>query len=411
MVEPDQAECLRRPARVLVLTGDMGEGHNAAARAIAAELARQDPDIDVVVKDGLGEMGPTIHRLFRDGYRLQLERFPSSYSLFYSFFLGIPRARRIAQTALSLLASRRLLRLIDSQEPDVVVSTYPLITTVLGRLRERGRVVGPAYATVTELAGVELWAARGIDLHFVMHEHCVEGVERVAGKGSAAVVRLLVDPIFLEPLSGDEARQKLHLPPDEPLVLVSGGGWGMGDLSGAVEVALTIPDTLVICVTGNNRALRKQLERRYQSEPRVRTLAFTEKMNELLAAADVLVHSTAGVTCFEAWARGCPLIAWGAPPGHARLAADAMASLGLASAPRTRRELNADLRRVLRRPGRAGGAPTTAPSAAALIAAPYCPAAFLGYDGRRSRKARRAATRPRPTRSEPGAHDRPPGLS
>jgi len=52
-------------------------------------------------------------------------------------------------------------------------------------------------------------------------------------------------------------------------------------------------------------------------------------MPRLLAAADVLVHSTGGVTCLEAGAAGTPVISYGLPVGHARLNTRAMADLGL----------------------------------------------------------------------------------
>ena len=56
---------------------------------------------------------------------------------------------------------------------------------------------------------------------------------------------------------------------------------------------------------------------------------FTDRMPELLAAADVLVHSTGGVTCLEARAAGTPVVSYGLPVGHARLNTRAMAALQL----------------------------------------------------------------------------------
>jgi hypothetical protein len=52
-------------------------------------------------------------------------------------------------------------------------------------------------------------------------------------------------------------------------------------------------------------------------------------MPDLLAAADVLVHSTGGVTCLEARATGTPVVSYGLPVGHARLNTRAMAELDL----------------------------------------------------------------------------------
>jgi len=82
----------------------------------------------------------------------------------------------------------------------------------------------------------------------------------------------------------------------------------------------------------------------------VTVLGFTDRMNDLLAAADVLVHSTGGVTCLEALARGCPIVAYGAPPGHAPLLAQEMAALGLVAHARSAAELRAALLPSARKP-------------------------------------------------------------
>ncbi len=47
----------------------------------------------------------------------------------------------------------------------------------------------------------------------------------------------------------------------------------------------------------------------------MRVLGFTDRMPEVLAAADVLVHSTGGVTCLEARAAGTPVVSYGLPVG------------------------------------------------------------------------------------------------
>ena len=95
-----------------------------------------------------------------------------------------------------------------------------------------------------------------------------------------------------------------------------------------------------------------RLERAFAGEPRVTVLGFTDTMSDLLAAADVLVHSTGGVTCLEALARGCPIVAYGAPPGHAPLLAREMAALGLVAHARSHEELRAALTVAAARPFR-----------------------------------------------------------
>ena len=98
-----------------------------------------------------------------------------------------------------------------------------------------------------------------------------------------------------------------------------------------------------MCGGCHREDVRARLENAFAGEPRVRVLGFTDEMSDLLAAADVLVHSTGGVTCLEALARHCPVVAYGAPPGHAPLVAREMASLGLVVHARSAAELKTAL--------------------------------------------------------------------
>jgi hypothetical protein len=114
------------------------------------------------------------------------------------------------------------------------------------------------------------------------------------------------------------------------MVLVSGGGWGVGDIGGAVREFVRSPEvTSIVCLAGRNEQAEQKLREMFASEPRVHVYGFTDKMPELLAAADVLVHSTGGVTCLEARAAGTPVVSYGLPVGHARLNTREMAVLDL----------------------------------------------------------------------------------
>jgi hypothetical protein len=85
----------------------------------------------------------------------------------------------------------------------------------------------------------------------------------------------------------------------------------------------------IVCLAGRSEQLAVKLRQSFAGEERVHIYSFTDKMPELLAAADVLVHSTGGVTCLEAKAAGVPVISYGLPVGHASLNTRAMAELKL----------------------------------------------------------------------------------
>ncbi len=104
-----------------------------------------------------------------------------------------------------------------------------------------------------------MWTDRGVDLHLVMHESLVPTVERMAGPGSARVVSPLVAATFLCAEDRHDARRALGLPVNDRLVVVSGGGWGVGDLKGLSEAALELPDVRVVCLAGREDAARERL--------------------------------------------------------------------------------------------------------------------------------------------------------
>ncbi|MDQ3241879.1 MAG: glycosyltransferase [Thermoleophilaceae bacterium] len=348
--EPVIEPSISTPRRVLVLSADLGEGHDSAARALAAGLTDEHPRTHVVVADGLAALGPFLQRTIRDGSWFQFRRVPWVFGIVYALLMGFAPVRRCAQAFLYRVGAKGLLRLIESHAPDVVVSTYPGINPVLGRLRRGGRLRAPVCTTILDLASLEFWAHPGIDLHLVMHHGSNRHIEELAGPGRSRQVRPLVAPAYFEARPALEARRSLGLPEVGRIVLVTGGGWGIGDLEGAVSCALEVGVAAVVCVAGRNDEVRERLEGRFGEEPRVRVLGFSDRMRDLIAAADALVHSGGGVTCLEGLVTRCPTVLYGMPPGHWRANARGMASLGVARVAGSARDLRTALGAALEAP-------------------------------------------------------------
>jgi UDP-N-acetylglucosamine:LPS N-acetylglucosamine transferase len=215
-------------------------------------------------------------------------------------------------------------------------------------LRQNRRLPIPVQSAITDLAGLRYWAHPGVDLHFVTHPESISEVEELVGPGSVEWARPPISPDFLTPRTRADARRALDLPAHGRLVLVSGGGWGVGDLEGAIRAALSDEDTMVACITGRNEAARERLEQRFAGDDRVRVIGFTEQMSDWMAAADAMVHSTAGLTVLEAHIRGCPVVSFGFSAGHLRANNAAFERFGLAEVARSEHELGSVLRHLSR---------------------------------------------------------------
>jgi UDP-N-acetylglucosamine:LPS N-acetylglucosamine transferase len=154
-------------------------------------------------------------------------------------------------------------------------------------------------------------------------------------------------PEFRERRAHEDARRRLGLPAVGKVVLVSGGGWGVGDVEGATEQALLLRDvSTVVCLCGRNENLRSRLDARFGAVERVRVEGFTNEMSEWMAAADALVHSTGGLTVLEALMRGCPAISYGWGRGHVRVNNRAFVEFGLAEVVERKSELPLALERA-----------------------------------------------------------------
>jgi len=179
---------------------------------------------------------------------------------------------------------------------------------------------------------------------------CSTGMRRIAGADTEIhCVHGFSLPEFREPRAAADARRALGLPHEGKVVLVSGGGWGVGDVEGAVATALALGVGRVVVMCGRNEPLRRRLAVRFGAVPQVTLLGFTTEVPSLFAAADALIHSTAGLTVLEAWAVGCPTISYGWGRGHIRANNRAYARFGIADVARDRDELASALRSALAR--------------------------------------------------------------
>ncbi len=339
------------PTRVLLLSAGIGEGHNLPARMIADGLLELDPHCEVAIVDSLAEMGRAAALLIDDSSALMFDRFNWLFDAVYFVVTGFDPTRRIAQWLVERIGNKGLRRLIAQRRPDVIVCTHPAATDLLGRLRQRGELATPVASAITDLAGLRYWAHPGADLHLITEEESRAEVERIAPASRIVCVRGMTSPQFEHPLSQADARAALEMPTGGPLILVSGGGWAVGDLGGAAEVALAAdPAGRVVILCGRSEQVQARLSEAFALSPRAKVIGFTELMPQLLAAADVLIHSTAGLTAFEARVRGCQLISYGWGVAHIRCNNEAYERFELAEVAADRSQLAGALARALDRP-------------------------------------------------------------
>jgi len=358
----------RSAPRLLVVSASIGEGHDLPARFLVADVLARRPDAVASIEDGLRAAGPLVERLVLGGSAFHSPLGNVVYDAEYALITHVPPVRRGLSRLGEALSARGLLALVDAHRPDVVVSTYPGTTEVYGRLRLQGRLGVPLVSAITDLAGLRYWSHPGVDLHLITHPESEAEVRAIAGPRTRIVAaRGMNDPRFATPPSRAQGRRTMGLPADGKVVVVSGGGWGVGDVEGAIVAALAADAARVVVMCGRNEALRRRLAARFGDVPQVTLLGFTTEVPSLFAAADALIHSTAGLTVLEAWALGCPTISYGWGRGHIRANNRAFVRFGIAEVARDRAQLAGALRRALARRGSPVAAFARLPLAADVV--------------------------------------------
>ena len=163
----------------------------------------------------------------------------------------------------------------------MVVSTYPAVTVVLGAPAPHGaRSTCPTVATITDLTGLFFWAQPGIDMHLVMYgESMPVGRAHRRARTACSSCAPLISAEFLEPRCPLQARRALGLPEEGRMVVVSGGGWGVGDIEGAVRefIARARGDEHRLPGRAQRAAGARSCCRSFAEEPRVHVYGFTDR--------------------------------------------------------------------------------------------------------------------------------------
>lgn len=300
--------------RILILTAGFGEGHNAAARALAHACdAAQGPGT-ARVADVFALASPRFNALTRRAYLGLINRFPRVWSAVYAWIdrsTFLPRGLWALRREIHVLGE-----LIDREHPSIICSTYPVYAFMLEKLAHAGRNAGPHFNVVTDSISINSLWWRAACAGWFLPNHDSADVLRRAGIEAEFlhVLGFPVTPFF-------SAHAAEFSPPDlgtgavpRVLHIINSG------TRGATETArrlLVETGWEVTCAVGRDEKLRRQLTRLAAGRARpAQILGWTDQIPRLLMTHHVVVSKAGGATTQEALAARCPMIVSQIVPGQ-----------------------------------------------------------------------------------------------
>ncbi|MDQ2872181.1 MAG: hypothetical protein M3R35_03515 [Candidatus Eremiobacteraeota bacterium] len=310
--------------RALFLISDTGGGHRSAANAIVAALdeIKSPAAFEHRIDDVAAHCSFPLTQLGW-GYSAALRYAPPVYGALYYATNGRRRYKALVRFCEPLYRERLRDHFIAYQ-PDVIVSVHPLLNHAALRARADAKMLHvPIVTVITDLGKVhESWLTPEADAIVVPAR---EVYERALSRGvRRSRLRMLGHPIHpkFDDVEGSKAqlRAQLQLPQDAFVTVLMAGGEGGGKLL-PTTLALAragLPMHLVV-VCGRNDALRERLVELQETLPVPMTvMGFTDKIPELMRAADLLVTKAGPGTLAEANAAQLPVIVYDYVPGQER---------------------------------------------------------------------------------------------
>ena len=304
--------------RVLILTASAGAGHNMAARAILEEC--QVLGIEARVEDLMDLVHPAFRRWFQGGYEIMVRKYPGFWGHLYRV-----SDRKLwcywYQSCLDYVFCGVLRPILDEYQPSWVICTHSLPQPRLVTLRKTRDF--QVAIVVTDLHPHLMWLRGKMDRYFVPAESTKEAlaVRMPHSIGCTMVTGIPVNPVFSSQTSCPEPRT----------ALIAAGGIGGGPLAEATQAAVDAGYSCRV-VTGGNDSLRAELARLFQGNPNVEVVGklTPAAMAETMAKSALMISKSGGITTFECFALGCPLIVYKPLmiPGQEELNADWIAESG-----------------------------------------------------------------------------------
>ena len=228
---------------------------------------------------------------------------------------------------------RQFVKLLTTERWDLVINTHFLPPEIIAWLRRTGRVSFPQATVTTDFDVHRMWAHDPCEHYFTATD---EGRANLAGHGiplnRITATGIPIDPVFGLHKPAADCRRRHGIVGGRPVILQLSGGQGFGPAETVHQAILNVSAPLeIISVAGRNEALRAKLEAiPCPARHRRIVLGFTDKMDELMAAADLIVSKPGGLSSSEALARGAALMVIQPIPGQEERNSDYLLENGAA---------------------------------------------------------------------------------
>ncbi|MFW5703157.1 MAG: MGDG synthase family glycosyltransferase [Candidatus Dojkabacteria bacterium] len=297
-----------KKVKILILLADVAAGHRSAAIALeaAAGASRFRDKCEIVSLDifKLADIEPfnsleTVHTLVSENrwaekfvdFWVQLTNLLEPIYDIYHWYMAarlLPRFKKI----------------VDSEQPDVILSVHPFASMMLYSLKKSNPGRYKTATAITDLVSFYRgWADREADLIFAPTHEAASRLEEFRVSSDRIEYPLFpINPNYKKARSKREVLKELGFSQSKKIILVTGGGLGLTSMLKVIDKLSRHEDWQVIVIAGKREFLKSQLEGKYAdaiAQKRLAIFSFVGNFQDYLNLADVIVTKPGPATILE----------------------------------------------------------------------------------------------------------------
>lgn len=322
--------------KVLILSAAVGAGHLRAAEALEKAFVQMRAAEEVKNIDVLNYTNPLFRRLYGKAYLDMVNTMPEVLGWMYDS-LDKPWENERRRLALDRLNAQPLINLLKKEKPDLAVCTHFLPAELISWLKAKKKIDFPQTIVVTDFDAHAMWLCHNYEQYFVALEETKIHLAKIGIPAEKITVSgIPIDPLFAESKDKAAMREKFGLEKDKLTILVSAGGFGVGNIEHLLEALSDLQTpSQIVAICGRNEELKRKLERLAREKlnnERVRfvPIGFTREMDEYMSAADLIVGKPGGLTTSEALAKNLIFVVVDPIPGQEERNSDHLLEKGCA---------------------------------------------------------------------------------
>ena len=303
--------------KVLILTENVGGGHDACAKSIKDYLLSADNSNSCIISSAMIYTSANLAKAISDVHIFAYRFVPEATRLFFYIYSKISEKGSISEKSITYSTltkgADKLYEFITNNDFDAVLCCHVLAALIVSKIKKNHPDFKPKVSFIAtdfenDLSGTE----NNLDYYFIPDATLSEAFEKMGiPKEKIIESGIPVRAMFYSKTPKKQAKKELGLDPDCRHLLVMSGSMGAGSIEDVV-IHLTsekLPDkTEITVICGNNESLLKKLNSVCMNRDNFHIIGFVDNISLYMDSADLYVTKPGGLSTSEAAVKHLPMV-------------------------------------------------------------------------------------------------------